>query len=156
MTGFRCVPIASTVRERFLATGLDERGNVVRHMVSAGDGAPCRHCLKDAGAGEPMLLGSYNLLGPAGIYWTPSPIFLHAEACARYEGADEVPEIVSVRQVSIRSYDADDMCLYDLGQVVDGRAARPAIVRAMDDPRTKFVNIHTVKPGCLLCRVERA
>ena len=29
------------------------------------------------------------------------------------------------------------------------------LARALGDPRTAFVNVHTARPGCLLARVER-
>ena len=29
------------------------------------------------------------------------------------------------------------------------------LLRALGDPRTAFVNVHTARPGCLLSRVER-
>ncbi|HEY0419712.1 MAG TPA: DUF1203 domain-containing protein [Acetobacteraceae bacterium] len=157
MTAFRCVPIATETAERFRATGIDDNGNPMRRVVATGTGAPCRHCLRDGRAGEVMLLGSYNLVGPLGIYWTPSPIFLHAEPCEGYAGEGEIPEIVLRNSlVSVRSYDAQDQCIYDLGQAVEGAAVDAPLARAIADPRTKFVNIHTAKPGCLLCRVERA
>ena len=55
----------------------------------------------------------------------------------------------------MRAYDAEDLCLYDLGQVVDGAAVEAPLFRALADGRTGFVNVHTARPGCLLCRVER-
>ena len=155
MTPFRCVPITTATADRFRQTGIDDNGNTLRRVVSDGNGAPCRHCLHNAGAGEVMLLGSYNLPGPLGIYWTPSPIFLHADPCPRYEVENDIPEVVRSSLVSVRSYDADDQCIYDLGQAVEGTTVDPVLQRAVSDPRTKFVNIHTARPGCLLCRVER-
>ncbi len=155
MTSFRCVPITTEVAERFRHSGLDDRGNTVRRSLSTGTGGPCRHCLRNAAAGEALLLGSYNLPGPLGIYWTPSPIFVHAAACTRFAGADQVPEIVRTSLVSVRAYDGDDQCIYELGQVLDGVAVDAALERALADRRTQFVNIHTARPGCLLCRVER-
>jgi hypothetical protein len=153
MADFRCVPIPTETAERFRRSGIDDNGNVLRRMVSDG-AAPCRHCLREARMGEPVLLGSYNLAGPLGIYWTPSPIFVHAEPCERFETANEVPEIVRGRLVSVRSYDQDEQCIYDLGEAVEGEAIDRPLARAIADPRTKFVNIHTAKPGCLLVRVE--
>ena len=155
MSTFRCLPIPTETAERFRATGLDDAGNTLRRMPASAAGAPCRHCLRDGAPGEMMLLGSYNLPGPRGIYWTPSPIFIHADRCERYDLADHIAETVRPRLVSVRAYDAEDMCLYDLGHVADGEAIDEALVRAITDPRTAFVNIHTAKPGCLLCRVER-
>ncbi|MDP9096399.1 MAG: DUF1203 domain-containing protein, partial [Pseudomonadota bacterium] len=88
-------------------------------------------------------------------YWTPSPIFIHERSCARAQTTDEVAPIVRANGlVSIRAYDSTDQCLYDLGQVCSGRDVDLPLARALDDPRTAFVNIHTARPGCLLTRVE--
>ncbi len=156
MSRFACIAIDPTIAERFRATGIDDRGNPVKRMTATADGGfPCRVCLTYARPGEEMLLGSYNLPKPLGLYWTPSPIFVHAEPCTPYDGADEVVDIVRNNAlVSVRAYDAEGMVLYDLGQVSDGIAVDAPLARAMADTRTSYVNIHTARPGCLLCRVE--
>jgi hypothetical protein len=158
MTAFQCIPMDTETAERFRRTGLDDNGNVLRRIVVTPEGGfPCRHCLRLGKPGETMLLGSYNLPRPLGIYWTPSPIFLHAEACERFEAADEMAPIVRANSlVSVRAYDDADQCLYDLGVVCTGEEAEAPLTRALADPRTAFVNIHTARPGCLLSRVERA
>lgn len=157
MTRYRCVPIPTETADRFRTTGLDDRGNPVRRVVATADGGfPCRHCLQLGRPGETMLLGSYDLPEPRGIYWTPSPIFLHADECPRAETVDGLAPIVRANTlVSVRAYDADQLCLYDLGQVCPGSEVEIPLRRALDDPRTRFVNIHTARPGCLLSRVER-
>ena len=156
MTHFRCVPIPTETAQRWRQTGRDDAANPLRRAISTGTGAPCRHCLRNGTAGEEMLLGSYHLPGPTGIYWTPSPIFLHARNCAAYTGQDEIADIIRTSLISVRAYDADQIILYDLGQVAEGPHADAPLARALADPRTAFVNIHTAKPGCLLCRVDRA
>ncbi|MCI0752257.1 DUF1203 domain-containing protein [Teichococcus vastitatis] len=158
MTAFHCIPITTATAERFRRTGLDDRGNTLRRRIADGAGAfPCRHCLQLAQPGEVVLLGSYDLPAPLGIYWTPSPIFLHADPCSRFAEAGRVAPIIQANPlVSVRAYDAEDQCLYDLGQVCAGREVEAPLRRALDDPRTRFVNIHTARPGCLLARVERA
>lgn len=157
MTAFRCVAIATETAERFRRTGRDDAGNVLRHVVAQPGGSyPCRHCLGLAVPGVEMLLGSYNLARPQGIYWTPSPIFVHAEACPRFEADGEIAPIVRANPlVSVRAYDAEDQCLYDLGHVCPGQDVDVPLDRALDDPRTAFVNVHTARPGCMLSRVER-
>ena len=117
--------------------------------------SPCRVCLRDAAIGEPVLLGSYHLPRPRGTYWTPSPIFVHADACAPFDAADEIAPIPRPRMISARAYDATDQCLYDLGFAGEGTEIDTRLARALDDPRTTSVNVHTAKPGCLLCWVER-
>lgn len=158
MTSFKCLPIETEAADRFRRTGLDDNGNPVRRVLASESGGfPCRHCLRSAAPGEMMLLGSYNLPRPRGIYWTPSPIFVHAEACARFISENEVAPIVrSNSLVSVRAYDDADQCIYDLGHVCAGEDVDAPLGRALHDPRTTFVNIHTARPGCLLSRVERA
>jgi hypothetical protein len=157
MTPFQCVAIDTETAERFRTTGKDDNGNTLRRMeATAAGGFPCRHCLRLGQPGEMMLLGSYNLPRPRGIYWTPSPIFIHERACERADAVGEVAE--TIRQnglVSVRAYDAADQVIYDLGHVGHGAEIDTPLARALDDPRTAFVNIHTARPGCLLSRVER-
>lgn len=157
MPMFCCVPIETEIADRFRRTGFDDNGNALRRMeASNASGFPCRHCLQCAAPGEAMLLGSYNLPRPRGIYWTPSPIFVHAEACERFAFEDEVAPIVRLNTlVSVRAYDALDQCIYELGQVCSGGEVDTPLERALSDARTAFVNVHTARPGCLLSRVER-
>lgn len=157
MTPFRCVPMETEIADRFRCTGSDDNGNALRRIEASSMGSfPCRHCLRCAALGETMLLGSYNLPRPRGIYWTPSPIFLHAESCARFASENEVAPIVrSNALVSVRAYDEADQCIYELGQVCPGGDVDAPLERALGDARCAFVNIHTARPGCLLSRVER-
>ncbi|MCK8787449.1 DUF1203 domain-containing protein [Roseomonas sp. NAR14] len=157
MTGFRCVAIPTETADRFRRTGLDDRGNALRRAVAAaGSHFPCRHCLRLAAPGEAVLLGSYDLPRPLGVYWTPSPIFLHEAPCPRAEAANRIAPIVLANPlVSVRAYDAADQCLYDLGQVCAGGEVEAPLRRALGDARTAFVSIHTARPGCLLAQVER-
>ncbi len=157
MTAFRCIPIETEIADRFRRTGWDDNGNALRRVQASDSGGfPCRHCLRCAAPGETMLLWSYNLPRPRGIYWTPSPIFLHAEACARFETESEIAPIIRANTlVSVRAYDARDQCIYALGEVCPGEAVDAPLERALGSAQTEFVNIHTARPGCLLSRVER-
>lgn len=156
MPRFRCIAMPTEDTHRFRTTGQDDRGGSLHRRTVDGPGFPCRHCLRLGQPGEIMLLGSWNLPRPTGTYWTPSPIFLHAEECTRFEAEDEIaPTVLANGIVSVRSYDADGFCLYDLGQVCEGSAVAAPLMRALDDPRTAYVNIHTARPGCWLAGAER-
>jgi hypothetical protein len=155
MTSFRCTPIPTETARRWRATGRDDRGQALHRRPVDGPGFPCRHCLRLGLPGEEMLLGSYDLPRPQGVYWTPSPIFVHAEDCPAFEAIDAMAPIVDANSlVSLRSYDAAGLCLYDLGVVVTGDAAEAPLARALADPRVAHVNIHTARPGCLLTIVQ--
>jgi hypothetical protein len=106
MIGFRCIPMDTGSAIRFRQTGCDDAGNPLHRRI-ADHPAPCRHCLAESQIGVPVLLGSYHFGRPHGVYWTPSPIFLHAEPRERFAQVDFVPEIVRHRLVSARVYDAD-------------------------------------------------
>lgn len=157
MSQFRCVPMDTESARRFRATRTDDRGGPAHSRIVDGSGFPCRHCLRLGEIGEEMLLVSWDLPRPQGPYWTPSPVFLHARDCARAEVEDALPETVTANSVvSLRHYDADGMCLYDLGMVAAGNAVEEPLRRNLQDPRVAFINIHTARPGCWLCGVERA
>lgn len=156
MSRFRCLPIPTETAARWRTTHRDDRANPVIRRIVDGPGFPCRHCLRLGEPGEEMLLGSYDLPRPQGVYWTPSPIFLHAQDCPRFTAEDVIAPIVLANGiVSVRSYDADQMCLYDLGAISEGPDVAPILARAVADPRTRFINIHTARPGCLLTAVEK-
>ena len=156
MSRFRCVPIPTETAARWRTTGRDDRGNALIKRIVDGPGFPCRHCLRLGAPGEEMLLGSYDLPRPQGVYWTPSPIFLHAEDCPRFTTENTIaPIVLAPGIVSVRSYDAAQMCLYDLGAISEGPDVAPILARAVADPRTRFINIHTARPGCLLTAVEK-
>ncbi|MGH7843043.1 MAG: DUF1203 domain-containing protein [Candidatus Binataceae bacterium] len=155
---FRFVAMDSARAERFRRTGLDDSGNPLRRLRREvpEPGYPCRHCLRKARQGELMLLGSYHLERPEGIYWTPSPIFVHAEECKRFQADNELPEVLTGPPLSIRSYDAAHQMIYPLTDVSDGRRLTDFVERSFADTQTRYANIHTAQFGCFLCRVERA
>lgn len=156
MTAFRCMPMPTAIAHALRAGPADEMGNAIETRVDGTAGYPCRHCLAEATEGEPMLLAAYRLPRPIGLYWTPSPIFLHADACPAFDAPDTLPPIVRPRRVSLRAYDADERMLYDLGAVVEGMEAEVSLVRALGDPRARYINIHTAGAGCFLCVAVRA
>lgn len=155
MPRFRCVAMPTATAARFRASGRDDRGNALVARRVDGPGFPCRHCLRLGEAGETMLLGSFDLPRPQGVYWTPSPVFLHARDCPRFTGEDAIaPTVLANGLVSVRAYDSAQMCLYDLAQVCEGPAVMAPLARALGDLRTRFVNIHTARPGCWLAGAE--
>ncbi len=157
MPHFRSIPMPAGTAARWRATGQDDFGQpLIRRVVTGAGGFPCRQSLRHGEPGEVMLLGSYRLPRPLGVYWTPSPVFLRAEPCETFDATDVIAPIATGPEtlVSVRAYDADHMCLYDLGQVARGPEVEAPLRRALADPRTAFVNLHTARPGCWLAGVE--
>src|SRR4029453_1206762 len=156
---FRCIAMDTAVADRFRLSGTDDGGNtIVRWMSDKDTGFFCRHCLSQPGKGREMLLANYYVEPPKGVYWSPSPIFVHAdgEACHRFVRENEIPEAIrELSLVGIRSYNTDDRMLYDLTDLTSGKDTQERIEKCLADPRTSYVNIHSSGPGCFLCRVER-
>src|SRR4030095_6437979 len=90
---FRCIAMDTAGADRFRRSGTDDADNgVVRWMSDKDTGFFCRHCLSQPGKGREMLLANYNVDSPKGVYWSPSPIFVHADAdaCPRFVRENEV------------------------------------------------------------------
>lgn len=154
---FNCFAMPTAKAEQFRRSGTDDFGNPVRALTADADtGYFCRHCLAQPGTGRAVLLGSYNIEQPTGHYWQPSPIFIHENPCPRYEEEGAIPSAVrAIQLVNIRPYDRDDRLLYDLNDTVTGDRLEAVLARCFADERTRFANIHTGRPGCFLCRIER-
>ena len=91
---FRCIAMDTAVADRFRLSGTDDAGNtIVRWMSDKDTGFFCRHCLSQPGKGREMLLANYYVEPPKGVYWSPSPIFVHAdgEACHRFGQRERDP-----------------------------------------------------------------
>ncbi|MGH1591167.1 DUF1203 domain-containing protein [Methylobacterium phyllosphaerae] len=156
MTRFLCVAVPTETADKFRSTRLDDRGNAVREVVATASGrfpagivcswrGPERPCW------DPTICP-----GPSASTGHRARFSLHAGDCPRRETVDEIAPIVRANPlVSIRAYDGDDQCLYDLGHVCAGEDVEDPLRSALDDPRTRFVNVHTARPGCLLSLVVR-
>src|SRR5689334_20040557 len=82
---FKIVPLKTEIAEaarQMAASGAQD------HVVVTADspGAfPCRHCLRWAEPGERLILFPYAAIAPGHPYLETGPIFVHAEACKRYQ-----------------------------------------------------------------------
>jgi hypothetical protein len=154
----RYLAMPTATAERFRRSGVDDFDNPLRAVTAESDhGYFCRHCLAQPEKGSAVLLGSYDIGQPKGHYWQPSPIFIHDGSCAHYEDEGALPAAVrAVQLVNVRPDDASDLMLYDLNDSVTGDRIAALLERCFANERTRFANIHTGRPGCFLCRVERA
>ncbi len=63
----------------------DENGRKPERMISDGSGFPCRHCLKEIGKDEKVLVLSYRPFDEKQPYAESGPIFLHEKNCERHK-----------------------------------------------------------------------
>jgi hypothetical protein len=127
---------------------------IVRRIADRKPGFPCRVSLRDAEPGERVLLLNYSHQ-PAGTpYRANHAIFVREAATEAVPQQGEVPEVIRLRLLSVRAFDAADMMVD--ADVVHGREVEPVIERMFADDRVAYLHLHNAKPGCYAARVDRA
>ncbi|TPW29761.1 DUF1203 domain-containing protein [Martelella alba] len=154
-----------TIRFEALATetcdtiwqgGHDAYDMAPERRISDGNGVPCRHCLQLVASGAPYLVLAHRPFPALQPYAETGPIFLHAEACRRYEPDDSLPPILADSpDYILRGYGDDDRIVYGTGRVTPTPqiAARAADLLSRDD--IAYVHIRSARNNCYQCRVVR-
>src|SRR3984893_31380 len=106
---FRVSGIPADVINEFRQLSDDElkKHRVVRRVVDAKPGFPCRVSLEDAEIGESVLLFNFEHLPGPSPYRSVGPIYVRESASRTYSKINEIPEVlrVSDRLFSVRAYD---------------------------------------------------
>ena len=125
-----------------------------RHAVDLRPGFPDRIEMRDAAPGETVLLLNYAQQPAANPYQSRHAIFVREGALAPYDGLNTVPEVMRIRPISLRAFDADhEMVDADL---VDGDHLEGLIVRFLAHDAVAYLHAHYAKRGCYAARIERA
>jgi len=149
---FRIVPLSTEVADaarRMAATGAPD------HVFVSADSPlafPCRHCLRWAEPGERVVLFPYTAIPPGYPYSETGPIFVHAEACRRYEATNEYPSEFRNGRV-FRAYNSGNRIID--AKVANGTAPEVVIENLFDNPETAFVHTRSVTHGCYTFAIER-
>jgi hypothetical protein len=99
-------------------------------------GFPCRVSLRDAAAGEELLLLPYR----------------HHDVDSPYQA--EGPIYVRRRLISLRAY--DDAALMVSAEVAEGADVASRLTAVFRDERVRYVHLHNARPGCYSCAAVRA
>jgi hypothetical protein len=126
---------------------------IVRVVAEAVGGYPCRVSLREAEAGENLLLLNYEHQDAATPYRSRHAIYVIEGAAEARPGVDEVPEILRSRLLSVRGFDAVGMMR--AADVVEGVGLEAVVARMFDVPEVEYLHVHNAKPGCFAARVER-
>jgi hypothetical protein len=132
---------------------LAERG-VERMTADSQPGYPCRVSLSDVNVGETVLLMNYEHFPAQSPYRSSHAIFVKEGASSTSAGRNEIPEMLRIRLLSVRAFDARDMMVD--ADVVDGQNLAPIIKTMLSIESVAFLHIHNAKRGCFMARVDRA
>jgi Protein of unknown function (DUF1203) len=127
---------------------------VKRYVADNKPGFPDRIEMRDAEIGEPLLLLNHVCQPADTPYRATHAIFVREGAETRYDRVAEVPEVMRVRLLSLRAYDAMGMMLD--ADVVDGLEIEGIILRFFGNSQVAYIHAHNAKRGCYSGRIDRA
>lgn len=125
-----------------------------RHVADSKPGFPDRVEVRDAEPSERLLLVNFAHQPADTPYRSSHAIFVLEGAEATYDRVNEVPEVLRVRQISLRAFDAGHMMVD--AALVNGEALPEVIERFLADPAVGYLQAHYATRGCYAARVVRA
>jgi len=156
MTVLRFEAMPTDVVQAFRSGAPDANGMAPERFVSDGSGIPCRHCLSDVAAGDPVLVLAHRPFPERQPYAEIGPIFLHAEACDRHDPAAGVPPVILARkELLIRGYGADDRIVEGTGQAIQSNDVDATAAVLLDLPEVAYLHTRCLGNNCYQCRIER-
>jgi hypothetical protein len=153
--GYEIHALPTATLDTVRASGLDASGNPVERVTATG-GEPLRCCLRDATAGEELMLFGYEPPLPPGPYREVGAVFAHAEPCPGPTGAaGAYPDGWRGRPQVLRAYDERGW-IHPATRVHDGSDPEAAIATALAEPGVVRVHSRNVAYGCYMFTVVPA
>ena len=149
---FQVHPISAEVLDGVRAGGIDASGNPVVRLTAEG-GEPLRCCLRDAAAGEAIVLFGYEPALPSSPYREVGAVYAHAEPCAGPDAPGRYPSAWRGRQQVLRAYDRRGW-IRD-ARVHDGTDPEAVLVDLLADPEVVLIHSRNVAYGCYMLAVTR-
>jgi Protein of unknown function (DUF1203) len=150
---FTVAPIAQDVARHVREHGHDPVWGHAAVTDTASGFGPCRLCLQTFQEGEERrILFTHDTYADVSEFAQPGPVYIHAEACERYEdngfppglrgleltfeGVSKGPRVVALERTA-------------------GHEAARAIGDLLDLAEVDYVNVRNTRAGCFVARVER-
>ena len=153
----------------FRVQGLDPRGfthlyglpddklaclGAQRVVVDAKPGFPDRIEVRDLDIGETAILLNFEHQPADTPYRSRHAIFVREGAQEPLDLTDELPEVIRVRPISLRAFNAAGAMLH--ADLEDGGKLEPLIVQFLADPEVAYLHAHYARRGCYAARIIRA
>jgi hypothetical protein len=126
----------------------------MRIIATKKPGFPCRVSLQDAEIGEEVVLVHYRHQPANTPFQASHGIYIRAKARQAGFAANEIPEMLRSRIISLRGFDQTGMMV--AADLADGKDLEPVIENLLSDPQIAYVHLHFAKAGCYAARIERA
>ena len=115
---------------------------------------PCRITMEHADLDEEVLLVNYEHQPANSPYRSNHAIYIRRSAQKAFDSVDDVPEVLTSRQLAVRAFDKDHMMID--AEVIDGAQAAMTFEAFLANADTQYLHVHNAKRGCYAARVERA
>jgi hypothetical protein len=125
-----------------------------RMIADVPESYPCRVSLLYAEPGDELLLLNFEHQGADSPYRARGPIFVRAGQPSARPAPGQVPPLVRRALLSVRGYGPEGWI--EFAEVIEGRDLEATIARAFKSPGVEYLHLHFARPGCYLCRVDRA
>ncbi|MBL4643488.1 MAG: DUF1203 domain-containing protein [Flavobacteriaceae bacterium] len=151
---FKISAIANTYNPLFELTSeeLSEK-NMVKMLVDANPGFPCRVSLEDAEIGEKVLLLPLEYHKTTSPYKASGPVFIRKNAVKVDLAVNEIPAMLYKRQQTLRVYNTNGMMIAAKSPSAD--ALRNEIETLLKNPKASYIQVHNTNPGCYNCQINR-
>jgi hypothetical protein len=156
MANIRFIPLSSDTVTELRNGGRDAYGCVPEHVLSDGDGNPCRHCLNFVPKGDGMLILAHRPFDHAQPYAETGPIFLCADPCTAWDGTGIPPILTSSPDYLLKGYTAQQRIRYGTGKIVAKEDVAAYAADLLDRDDISFVDIRSARNNCFQVRVVRA
>jgi hypothetical protein len=153
-TAFAISALPAEILDAVRSTGLDASGSPAEQVEATGHGEPLRCCLRDAHAGEQLVLFGYRPPTADGPYREVGPVFAHADPCEGYAGNGYPRDWLGRPQV-LRAYDSRGW-IHPATRLHDGRDPETAIAAVLGEPSVVEVHSRNVAYGCFMFTVTAA
>ena len=150
---FQVLAVSADVTGAVRATSRSPQyGHDASRATAAGYG-PCRSCLRTFRVGEEeRVMFTFDPFEGTGVPPTPGPIFVHAEACERFEGKGFPPELREL-PLMFEAYGEDG--LPHVRVRPEPETIERDLARLLGDPAHRFVLVRNAEAGCYIARAER-
>ena len=124
------------------------------HAELAGGYGPCRLCLSTFEVGkEERLLFTYQPFSDPEALPAPGPVFIHRDACKRYDGS-LLPKSLRPLPLVLEGYGNAGALLIQrrIGGMVFERVLEEVLARE----EVTYAHIRNAEAGCFIARIDRA
>lgn len=147
-SSFTIHAIPADILDEARSSGVGEAGTPVV-SICAGGGEPLRCCLRDARAGEDLILFGYSPPLPASPYREKGAVYAHRNACSGPERQHDYPADWHGRAQVLRAYDERGW-IHEASRIHDGIDSAGEIARVLAEPGVVEVHSRNVVHGCFM------